>query len=214
MKAVIFDMDGVIFDTENVWKRALEIASKKFNLDLDDEYRISVCGKNEDLIRKELRERFPDLDINSYRDYIHELVNDSIYNGEYDVKPYFLDLVAYLKKNNYKIALATSSSKTKAEITFKNKNIDINIFDTAVFGDDVGKLGKPNPFIFNLAAKKLNITNEECYVIEDSINGLMAAVNGNFTPIMVIDLTPPNDYIRENVKYIFNSLNDVKNLIK
>ena len=213
MKAVIFDMDGVIFDTELVWKKSLEIASKKFNLPLDDEYRQSVCGKGEELIRKELRERFPDLDIDSYRAYIHSLVNDSIMRGEYDVKPYFLEIVDYLKKKNYKIALATSSRRERAEKIFKNKNIDINIFDAHVFGDDVGKLGKPNPFIFNCAAKKLGFESQECFVIEDSINGLMAAVNGNFVPIMVIDLTPPNDYIRENIKYILNNLDEVKTII-
>ena len=55
MKSVIFDMDGVIFDTELVWKRALEEINKKYNLNLDDEYRKSICGKNELLIREELK---------------------------------------------------------------------------------------------------------------------------------------------------------------
>lgn len=213
MKAVIFDMDGLIFDTEIIWKKALESANIRFNLSLNDKYRESIVGKSELLIRKELKEIYPNLDIDSYRNFIIGFVNSEIERGNYNIKPYFLELVDYLKKNNYKIALATSSTKERALKLFNKKNIDINIFDSFVFSDDVGDKGKPNPYIFECAAKKLAVEPFNCYVIEDSTNGLTAAINGNFIPIMVIDLIKPNDYLKKNVKYIFNSLEEVKKIL-
>ncbi len=213
MKAVIFDMDGVIFDTEIIWKDALEKANIKFNLSLDDKYRESIVGKSELLIRKELKERYPNLDIDTYRSFILGYVNSEIDKGNYSVKHYFLELVNCLKENNYKIALATSSTKERALKLFNNKNLDINIFDSFVFSDDVGDKGKPNPYIFECAAKKLLVEPFNSYVIEDSTNGLTAAINGNFIPIMVIDLIKPNEYLKKNVKYIFNSLEEVKKIL-
>ena len=206
-------MDGVIFDTEIIWKDALEHSNIKFNSNLYDRYRESIVGKSELLIRKELKERYPNLDIDSYRKYILDYVNSEIDKGHYNIKYYFLEIVKYLKDKNYKIALATSSTKERAMKLFKNKNIDINIFDSYVFSDDVGDRGKPDPYIFQCAAKKLLVEPFNAYVVEDSINGLTAAVSGGFNPIMVIDLVKPNDYIKENVKYIFNSLEDIKSIL-
>lgn len=214
MKSVIFDMDGVIFDTELVWKKALEDINKKYNLNLDDEYRKSICGKNELLIREELKQLFPNLDVNKYREEIYDYVNNEIKLGKYNIKNSFIDIIKYLKNKNYKIALATSSDKTRAINMFKNKNIDINIFDACIFAEDVGNKGKPNPYIFLCASNKLGCNPNECYVIEDSINGLQAAINGSFIPIMVIDLIEPNEYINNNVHYILNDLKEIEDIIK
>ena len=214
MKSVIFDMDGVIFDTELVWKRALEEINKKYNLNLDDEYRKSICGKNELLIREELKSLFPNLDVNKYRNEIYDYVNNEIKLGNYNIKNSFLETVEYLKNKNYKMALATSSDKSRAISMFKNKNIDINIFDACVFAEDVKDKGKPNPYIFLITADKLGVSPSECYVIEDSINGLKAAIDGKFIPIMVIDLIDPNEYVKNNVKYIFYDLKEIENIIK
>ncbi len=187
MKGFIFDMDGVIFDTENIWKDALYKANEIYNLDLDENYRKSICGKDENIIRKELKDLFPNLNVTEYREYIINYVKNEIKNGNYNIKYYFLELIHVLKSKNYKIALATSSNKDRAEILFKNKNIDINMFDVCVFSDDIS-IGKPNPEIFIKAADKLKINPKDLYVIEDSLNGIVASYNGGFNPIMVIDL--------------------------
>ena len=212
MKGFIFDMDGVIFDTENIWKDALYKANEIYNLDLDENYRKSICGKDENIIRKELKDLFPNLNVTEYREYIINYVKNEIKNGNYNIKYYFLELIHILKSKNYKIALATSSNKDRAEILFKNKNIDINMFDVCIFSNDIS-IGKPNPEIFIKASNKLSLNPTDCYVIEDSINGLVAAINGGFIPVMVIDLIEPTEYINDNVKYIFNNLKEILNIL-
>ena len=212
MKGFIFDMDGVIFDTENIWKDALYKANEIYNLDLDENYRKSICGKDENIIRKELKDLFPNLNVTEYREYIINYVKNEIKNGNYNIKYYFLELIHILKSKNFKIALATSSNKDRAEILFKNKNIDINMFDVCIFSNDIS-IGKPNPEIFIKASNKLSLNPTDCYVIEDSINGLVAAINGGFIPVMVIDLIEPTECINDNVKYIFNNLKEILNIL-
>ena len=214
MKAVIFDMDGVIFDTERVWQEAFIMVNEKYNVNLTEEWRKSICGKSEELIRKELKEMMPNLDVDKYRDEKVAYVNDRVFNGYVPMKDGFLELVKKLKEKNYKILLATSSHRLRALTLFSHHNINIDeIFDGYVFGEDVKERSKPDPYIFNLARSKVGLEASECYVIEDSINGIEAATKGGFKPIMVIDLIEPNDYCKKNCFKIFNSLKEVLDII-
>ena len=212
MIGVIFDMDGVIFDTERIWRDAFIKYNKIYNISLSEEYRKSICGKAEVLIRKELRGMNLNIDIDSYREDIRSYVNSEIKKGNYNIKDGFLDLIQYLKNKKYKIALATSSNRERTNMLFENKNLDINMFDYILCGDEVIN-GKPNPEIFLKACNHLGVDKKECYVIEDSINGIMASIDGGLIPIMVIDMIEPNDYVMKNCKYIFDNLDDVKSIL-
>ncbi|MBE7020902.1 MAG: HAD family phosphatase [Ruminococcaceae bacterium] len=209
IKAVIFDMDGVIFDSESVWKILFEIANKKYGLALTEEYRKSICGKNELLIRQELKEILPGTDVDEYRDFIITGVREWIEKGCFEVKPGFMQLMDYLKKMGCKIALATSSEQKRAEQMFNVKGLDCTtLFDTCVFGNDVGIKCKLDPYIFTLAADRLCINPCECVVIEDSINGIQAAVNGGFIPVMAVDLIEPDSFCYEKCSCIIRSLEE------
>lgn len=212
MIGIVFDMDGVIFDTERIWRDAFIKYNKKYNIFLSEEYRKSICGKAEVLIRKELRDMNLNIDIDNYREDIRGYVNSEIEKGNYNIKDGFLDLIHYLKDKNYKIALATSSNRKRTNMLFKNKNLDINMFDYVLCGDEVIN-GKPNPEIFIKACNHLGVDKKECYVIEDSINGIMASIDGGLIPIMVIDMIEPNDYVINNCKYIFDNLDDIKSIL-
>ena len=203
IKAVIFDMDGVIFDTEKLWKDGFICANKQFNLDLTESFRQSICGKSELSIRAELKNLFPTLNVDDYRDFNLQYVKNAINNGDYQIKPYFIELITLLKKQNQKIALATSSHRDRAELLFKNKGLDLySIFDAVTFAEDVKGKSKPDPTIFLLSANKIGVPASNCIVLEDSINGIEAACNGNFQPIMVVDLIEPNDFCLNNCKKI------------
>ena len=214
IKAIIFDMDGVIFNTENLWRDADRLANIKYNLDLDDDYRKSLCGKSEELIKIEFKNMFPNLNVEEYRKYIHDYVNKEVDNNHFEIKEGFLELIDYLKNNNYKIALASSSTRLRIEKLFKLKNINLDIFDYIVTGDDVGKLGKPNPYIFNLVSKYFNIESKNIIVLEDSLNGIEASIKGGFISIMVKDLIEPNDYAINNCNKIFDNLFEVIDYLK
>ena len=213
-KGVIFDMDGVIFDTEVLWKNAFERANEFFGLQLTEEYRQSTCGKNEVMIREELKNSYPFLAVDEYRESMLKDVKEHIDSGEFEIKSNFINLINFLKENNICIALATSSLRQRAEKLFLLKGLSIKeIFDAYIFGDDVGKRAKPDPYIFLTTAERMNCKPENCFVLEDSINGIEAAVRGGFKPIMVRDLIEPNEFCIKNSKAIINDLIEAKSTI-
>ena len=213
-KAVIFDLDGVIFNTEDCWKRGFEIVTKEYGLPLDEKYRVTICGKSELKIIEELNVMFPELDAVKYRKEIADEYVKQIENGEYQLKEGFFELITALKNKGYKLALATSNLRWRMEKIFSNKGIDpYKIFDVIITVSEIGNRTKPDPYIFLKAAEEMNVKPKETIVIEDSLNGIEAAVKGEFIPIMAKDLVPPNEYAKEHCYKIVDSLLDIIPLI-
>ena len=110
--------------------------------------------------------------------------------------------------------LATSNTMQRAEKMFMKKGLEIHdFFDSYVFADEVQGKSKPDPYIFHLAATKLGFKAENCYVIEDSMNGIEAAVKGGFKAIMDVDLIEPNDYAKKHCINIIYNLEELKNIL-
>lgn len=208
---IIFDMDGVIFDSESLWREATVRVNAQFNVQFSEEYRQSMCGKDEDSIRECLKNDFSDLDVGKYRDAVLADVQSQMAKARF--KPHFITVLVECKSRGLKIALATSSRRERAVRMFESKGIDLqDIFDYAVFGDDV-KASKPNPEIFLLASKGLGMRPEECIVIEDSLNGIRAALDGGFNPVMAVDLIEPDSYVAEHGVPVVRDLRDIVYLI-
>jgi HAD superfamily hydrolase (TIGR01509 family) len=211
---VIFDMDGVIFDTERLWKLAFEEANERYGLNLTEEYRRSTCGKNEADIRMELRERFPSLDVDAYRSGMLRFVMEHIDSGEFEVKSNFPQVMAFLKENGVRTALATSSHKERALKLFSLKNMDVSaLFNAAVYSEDIKGRSKPDPFIFLKAAKKIRVLPKNCIVVEDSVNGIEAAYNGGFRPVMAVDLIPADEYCRTHTAAVIRDLSELIGIV-
>ena len=214
MKAIIFDMDGVIFNTENLWKEAFEYYTKRYNLPLDETYRASICGKSEELIIAELKTMFPELDGKKYREEIGAYYLNKINQAAYVVKEGFIELIKSAKAKGYKLALATSNKKMRMEKLFSQKDLDpYQLFDVITTVEDVGANSKPNPYIFLITAKKLGIEPKDIFVIEDSLNGIEAAVRGGFKSIMIKDLIQPNALAKEKCCLITDTLLDIGSII-
>ena len=209
IKAVIFDMDGVIFDSERVicdlW---LEIA-KENDIPGIEELMLKCIGLNDkatdDLFTNTYGDRFP------YAEFKKQISVE--YHSRYDggrlpMKPGVKELLSFLKANNVKTALASS---TKVE-TVTNQLRDAKILDyfDVVIGGDMVKNSKPNPEIFLKAAEKLGIDPKEVYIIEDSFNGIKAAHAANAFPVMVPDMLEPNEEISALCHRIFKDLLEVK----
>ena len=207
-------MDGVVFDSESLWKKGFIECNKIYGVSLSEEFRQSICGKSEKLIRDEIRVLEPNLDVDKYRDHMIEMVNEDIKAGNFTVKDNFLEIVDYLKGKGYKIALATSSFKSRAMDMFKKKGLNLEeIFDAASFLEDVGANSKPNPYIFKITADKLNVKYDECVVLEDSINGIHAAVNGGMIPVHVLDIIKPDEFCKEHCYRLIENLGELKGII-
>ncbi len=206
--AFIFDMDGVIFDSEKTWQRADAAADELFATGFDDTVRFGFCGRDEASIRACLKKLKPTLDADAYRDYIIGYVHDYEKEHGAELKPGFTELVSAIKKHGKKIALATSSHRDRAERMFKKVGLDMQeIFDAAVFGEDV-KVSKPNPEIFLIAADRLGVEPRSTAVLEDSVNGIKASIAGGFLPVMIIDLVPPTAEIKDKCT-VLNSLTEL-----
>lgn len=207
--SVIFDMDGVIFDTERVYMKIFIEVYAKYGYKMTEDIYVTLIGRDRTSITKRLYEIYG-LDFPSEKIFkeCDARLKSAIDAGDVPVKEGALEIFEYLKNNNYKMALATSSYKSKLQMQLKIYDLQ-EVFDEIVCSDDVIK-SKPDPSIFLVAARKLEAKPEECIVIEDSPAGIEAAYNAKMMSIHVEDLVKPNDKIKKYSEKQFKNLNEVR----
>ena len=179
IKTVIFDMDGVIVDTEPVHKYAYYQHFKELNIEVSDEMYASFTGNSTRNVFQKLKAAF------SLNEEVEDLIlrKRTLFNEAFDTKPdlFLIDGVEYLIKNlyenNFQLILASSTSKSTIERVFNRFNLH-QYFTHKVSGEDFPK-SKPDPAIFVHAASLSNDGLQHCVVIEDSTNGVEAAKGAN-----------------------------------
>lgn len=207
-KAVIFDMDGLMIDSERVtyneYVKKLELLGYH---DFTEELYRNCLGKNKVGICKVFTDHYgEDFPMKEVWDDVHEWIDESLRN--YVPKKKGLDkLLHYLKDNNYKTIVATSSARIRVDEILKNAQIS-EFFDDSICGDEVTH-GKPNPEIFLTACQKLGVDPEEALVLEDSEAGILAAYDGHIDVICVPDMKYPEPEFASKVTKIVDSLEDV-----
>jgi len=207
--AVLFDMDGVIFDTESVYLDIWTKVFKKYGYIMTLDVYISVMGTGrKNVIKTFLQIYGEDLPIAEMYIEKDKKLEEVIRNGLVPTKQGAKDILNYFKQNNYKIALATSAKRDRVERQLKMADM-IGIFDDIVCGDDI-KNGKPNPEIFLKAAQKLCVDPGKCLVIEDSPAGIKAAFNAKMTGIHVEDLKKADEEILNYCNNSFKSLLEIQ----
>ncbi|MEZ4853726.1 HAD family hydrolase [Flavobacterium sp.] len=179
IKTVIFDMDGVIVDTEPIHKYAYYQHFKELSIEVSDEMFASFTGNSTRNVYQKLKAIF------NLKENTEDLVlrKRAIFNEAFDTKPdLFLiegveGLIKELFTNNFELILASSASKSTINKVFNRFNLH-NYFAHKVSGEDFPK-SKPNPEIFIYAAQLSKHNAAECVVIEDSTNGVAAAKAAN-----------------------------------
>ncbi|WP_207737618.1 HAD family phosphatase [Clostridium sp. D43t1_170807_H7] len=208
IKAVIFDMDGVIFDTEMVYLKVWSEVFEKYGYKMTKEIYASVLGTGRENVKKVFLSNFgSDLPIDDMYIEKDENLAKEIEKGV-PLKPGVCEILEYLKENNFKIALATSALSERAFKQLKQANIE-SFFHDIVCRDEVRET-KPNPDIFLKAADKLSIRPEQCIVIEDSSAGIEAAFNAGMLPFHVVDLKKADEKILSSAYKSFNNLNEIR----
>ena len=214
INTVIFDMDGVIFDTERLAHRCwLEVARQNGIKDMDKIYP-SIIGCNRSRAAETLLnyygKNFPMEDF--LQEHTRRTFNRYIDTYGVPIKAGVTELLMFLKTNGYMTALASSSDRAIVEKELKSADI-YKYFDKIVCGDEVTH-SKPDPEIFLKAVSALKSQKRESMVIEDSYNGLQAAVSAGVTAVMVPDMLPPTEELIGAGVKVFPNLLSVKIALK
>lgn len=175
LKAVLFDMDGVIVDTEPIHKKAYFKMFESFGADVDEELYSTFAGASTRKVCNTVIDRFGLKDpVEKLEEVKRTLFKEYFYNdSEFDMVPGVSELIAHYYGNNIKMVLATSASHATIDMVFERFDLK-PFFNDVISGTDL-KESKPNPEIFLKAAKLSGESAEQCMVIEDSTNGITAA---------------------------------------
>lgn len=211
-KAVIFDMDGLMIDSERVTYEEYCKKLEQIGYDFNEEIYRRCLGKNKKSVYQVFKdhygENFPIDDV--WSDVHISLDNRLKLNTP--LKKGIIELLTFLKENGYKTIVATSSARARAEIILTTANI-LQYFDDMICGDEV-TCGKPHPEIFLTACEKLGITPQEALVLEDSEAGITAAHAGNIDVICVPDMKYPDEEFANKTVKIVESLLEVIDHLK
>lgn len=210
-RGAIFDMDGTLFDTEKLYWHAWIETADDFGLKRNPEMAPAMSGSSVNTILIKIPQFFPEVDANEYFMRVVKRVRKAI-EEKLEIKTGVIEILNYFNEN--KIPMAIASSSATDDIVKNIKRAGIDKFFSAIVGGDQIENGKPAPDIFQLAAKKINLPPEDCYVFEDSANGIRGAAAAKCVPIMVIDQMPPLPDIRELCAAVFDNMTDALNAIK
>ena len=188
--AVLFDMDGVIFDSERavlaVWR---ELAAEQ-GLEKIEEVFLRCVGTNKARTEEIFRAAYPALDFARFDGEARRRFRSRWSGGRLPQKPGVRELLQALREKGMPLALASSTETAVVRQELDEAGL-LTCFDAVVGGDQV-KRSKPDPEIFLRAAEALDMPPAHCFVIEDSFNGIRAAHRAGMRPLMVPDMVPPD----------------------
>ena len=211
MLNVVFDMDGVILDTERICLNSWEALAEEFQVK-DTEAMFRECigvtwNRTREII---LRHQGVDFPLEDYIRRTNEVFKEKVRQG-IPVKKGAFELLDFLKENGAGIALASSTKREQVERELKDAGL-ITYFDELVCGDMI-KNSKPAPDIFLEACRRLGCKPECTVGIEDSFNGIRALRAAGMITIMVPDLLQPDEGIRSMADRIFPDLLEVRDYL-
>lgn len=212
IKGLIFDMDGLILDTESISNKLLIDIFSKYDINLNEEIISKTIGLEKKKAMKVFEEYLGDnIPIKDIINLHKKVVNDYLEKNGVPVKLGLIELLNYLDEEKIKKVVATSYRKV-AENVLIRANV-YNRFDDIICGDEI-KESKPSPDIFLKALEKLNLSADEVIVLEDSRMGILAAHRAKIKSIMIPDILPADEETKKLYFKECKSLLDVIHLLK
>lgn len=213
MKAVVFDMDGVLFDTEVLCMKSWMAVAKRNHLPLMEEVFPKCIGLNSNDSRRIVLEAYgEDFDYPRFREQAALWQREYLERNGLPVKPGMEEILAWLKTSGYKVGLASS---TRSSSVFSHLDqAGIRDSFSAVITGDMVEHSKPRPDIYLLACRELGVEPEEAYAIEDSPNGIRAAHAAGMKAVMVPDMIGPDEEMRRLSTIILKDLGEVLAYLK
>ena len=208
ISAVIYDMDGVLIDSEPFWYKAEQEIFPLVNVHLTDKLCSGTAGMRIDEVVEHWYERYP-WDNYSKETITQMIIDKMVYfiSNFGEPLPGVISSLDYFKTKGYKLALASSSSYVLIDAVLKRLNIR-EYFDV-IHSAQEEEYGKPHPAVFLTAAKKLNAPPTQCLVIEDTVNGMIAGLAAKMKVIAIPEEINKNDQRFLAATKILNSLEEV-----
>ena len=211
VEGVIFDMDGLMFDTEPLWTEAWPAALGKYGYEVPEGMPDAMRGSSGEsayrIMRTFLGQDAPAPGIwEEEKAVVHRLLERGVAK-----KPGLDELLAYLQAEGVPMAIASSSPAEVIQMNLANAGVS-EYFGYTISGDDVER-PKPDPQVFLVSAARMGVEPARTLVLEDSLNGVRAGAAGGFVTVMVPDLVAPTDEIRALYTRECADLREVRDLL-
>ena len=193
LKGAIFDMDGLMFDTEQIWQKNWNKTAAEMGISLPEEFKFNICGTSGKLMNSVIEKYYGVEDGAPIAAKVKQMVHDDLIDFTPE-KPGIHEILEFFKEKGVRMAVASSSSEEVIRRNLKNTNTE-DYIEAIVSGVGMTN-GKPAPDIFLKAADMLGIDPKECYVFEDAFNGVTAGYNAGCRTIMIPDMSQPTEEIR------------------
>lgn len=191
LQAVVFDMDGLLLDTERVFQQILFDTCQQMGFQMTDALHLSLIGHPREVNDRQLCQYFgPGFNIDVYHQQSTQAF-DQRCQQQVPLKPGALELLEYLQQKQIPVALATSTARAQAEQHLAKADI-LHLLPVRVTRTEV-KQGKPHPESYLQAAGLLGIQPAQALALEDSYNGVRSAQAAGFNTVMIPDLLPVTD---------------------
>ncbi|MCR4897053.1 MAG: HAD family phosphatase [Lachnospiraceae bacterium] len=211
--AVIFDMDGVIFDSERATLQCWIELAERYGIEGIEEPYLACTGTNAARTRQIMLDAYgEDFPYDAYAKEASKMYHEKYDGGRLPMKSGVFEILDFLKSNGKRIALASSTKKETVINELRDARI-LEYFDEVITGDMVEK-SKPEPDIFLLACERIGVSPDRAYAIEDSFNGIRSAARGGLHPLMVPDLRPADEEMQGLADAVLGSLEEVVAFLK
>lgn len=213
IKAVIFDMDGLMIDSERVTFEGYQHILSKKGKTITEDFYITLLGKP----IKGIFQRFYDVygndfPIESVITDVHQYMAERFETEGVPLKTGLVELLKYCREKGYRTIVATSSNRNRVDKILKSADIE-KYFDDSICGDEVTK-GKPDPEVFLKSCMKLGVNTDEAVVLEDSEAGIQASYAAGIKVICVPDMKQPEPEYAQKTFMIVTDLNKVKDWLE
>lgn len=216
VQGIIFDMDGLMFDTETLYYKATQEAADKLGFSYNFATYEEYIGVSDEEVWQAYHEIYDSLfgqqAVNTFINRSFDRAVELFESGAAEVKPGLKELLAYLQEENIKCCVASSNQRRIINILLEKNNLTEE-FSHIVSFEDVTK-AKPDPEIFEIAADRFDLPKENLLILEDSKNGILAADQAGIDVIMVPDLIKPIPEIKEKTSAVLPSLNEVSTILE
>ena len=213
MKAIVFDMDGVLFDTERLCMNTWHEMAKERNMEHMDQVAENSIGRNRVAIERVYLDTYgEDFPVAQFLDESRKRMWESIEQNGLKLMEGVMELLNYLRENGYRIAIASSSGEPVIERYLGIAGMR-QYFDRIVGGNQI-KNSKPSPDIYLKACEVLGVDPADTIAVEDSPNGIRSAYRAGMIPVMIPDLIQPDEEIRQMYYKKYASLTEFREALK